>query len=178
MMSTGCAALALVAGLLSSTAAGAHDIPAAYREVAVRHGIPADIFYAVALAESGRDLGGGQPRRPWPWTLNIRGEGMYFVDRASAWRVIVESIATHQPSVDIGLMQVNWRYHRHRLIDPWRALDPHINLQVAAEILMSCQERLRDWWASVGCYHSPSNAARAQRYRERVRTHWRSLVNS
>ena len=45
------------------------------------------------------------------------------------------AIAKQQTSVDLGLMQVNWRYHQERLVDPWQALDPHRNLQVAAEIL-------------------------------------------
>ena len=75
-------------------------------------------------------------------------------------------------------MQVNWRYHHERLKDPWHALDPHRNLQVAADILRNCHERLSDWWASVGCYHSPSNLERAKQYRERVRAHWQSLVRS
>jgi hypothetical protein len=156
----------------------AADIPPAYRQVALIKRIPADIFYAIALAESGRKLGTNLARRPWPWTLNIHGQGMFFSDRHSAWRAVVAALAKQQSSVDIGLMQVNWRYHQHRLIDPWRALDPHRNLHVAAEILQRCYERSSDWWQAVGCYHSPSNAERAQRYRKRVRGHWRSVVSS
>ena len=169
--------IVLIVSLVSGSAALAGDIPPAYRQVAVANGIPADIFYAVALAESGRHLGDERPARPWPWTLNIHGEGVYFSDRRSAWHAIVAAIGKQWTSVDIGLMQVNWRYHQHRLLDPWRALDPHVNLQVAAEILKRCQQRLSDWWDSVGCYHSPANAERAKRYQERVRGHWRSVVS-
>ena len=154
----------------------ADSIPPAYRQVAIAHRIPADIFYALALAESGRRLGDQQRLRPWPWTLNIHGQGVYYSDRHSAWRAAMAAIARQQTSVDIGPMQVNWRYHRKRLQDPWRALDPYRNLHVAAEILLDCQQRLGDWWQSVGCYHAPSNRERAQRYRERVRAHWLSLA--
>ena len=170
--------LVLTAGFLQGSVANGQDIPLAYRQVAAANDIPADIFYAVALAESGRKLGPGRPMRPWPWTLNIHGEGQYFTNRQSAWRAIMASIVSDRPSVDIGPMQVNWRYHGLSLIDPWRALDPYANLQVAAEILKGCQQRLIDWWESVGCYHSPSNPERAKRYRERVRIHWQSLVRS
>jgi hypothetical protein len=170
--------LVLTVGVLPVSVAIGQDIPPAYRQVAAANDIPADIFYAVALSESGRDLGPDRPMRPWPWTLNIHGEGRYFANRQSAWRAIVASIVSDRPSVDIGPMQVNWRYHRSALIDPWRALDPYANLQVAAEILKSCQQRLIDWWASVGCYHSPASSERAKRYRERVRGHWQSLVRS
>ena len=168
----------LIAGILQGNAAAAQDIPSAYRHVAMANGIPADIFYAMALTESGRDLGRQRPLRPWPWTLNIHGEGAYFSDRQSAWQAIVASITIRRTSIDIGLMQVNWRYHRDRLMSPWQALDPYTNLQAAAEILKFCQQRLSDWWASVGCYHSPSNEERALRYRERVRAHWQFLNKS
>ena len=166
----------LFVGLSEAGAAGSSDIPPAYRQVALANHIPAEIFYALALAESGRRLGDSRVSRPWPWTLNIHGKGIFFGDRRTAWRAAMAAIAKQKTSVDIGLMQVNWRYHHIRLKDPWHALDPHRNLQVAAEILRNCHERLSDWWASVGCYHSPSNAERAKRYRERVRAHWQSLV--
>ena len=166
----------LIVGLIGIGDAGASDIPPAYRQVALANRIPADIFYAIALAESGRRLNNKSAHRPWPWTLNIHGEGRYFGDRRSAWRAAMSAIAQQKHSVDFGLMQVNWRYHHERLIDPWQALDPHRNLQVAAEILNRCQQRLSDWWASVGCYHAPSNAQRAERYRERVRALWQTLV--
>ena len=164
--------------LLQGAAAFAAEIPSAYRQVARAHGIPADIFYAMALAESGRKLGPDRPFRPWPWTLNIHGKGRYFNDRQSAWRAIMASIVSDRPSVDIGPMQVNWRYHGLSLIDPWRALDPYANLQVAAEILKGCQQRLIDWWESVGCNHPTSNPERAKRYRERLRIPGQSLVRS
>lgn len=168
----------LIVGLSEAGVASSTYIPPAYRQVALANRIPADIFYAVALAESGRRLADGRVSRPWPWTLNIHGDGIYFGDRRSAWRAATAAIAKQKTSVDFGLMQVNWRYHQERLVDPWQALDPHRNLQVAAEILKHCQRRLSDWWASVGCYHSPSNTERAKRYRERVRAHWQSLVRS
>lgn len=168
----------LAGGIATCELATASDIPPAYRQVAQLKGIPADIFYAIALAESGRQLGAAQPRRPWPWTLNIHGEGLYFNDRHSAWRAVMSALAKQQTLVDIGPMQVNWRYHQHRLVDPWQALDPHRNLLVAAEILLRCYKRSSDWWQAVGCYHSPANSQRALRYRERVRAQWRTVLSS
>jgi hypothetical protein len=73
-------------------------------------------------------------------------------------------------------MQVNWRYHQQKLGDSWQALEPYHNLRVAALILRDCYEQRRDWWAGVGCYHSPSNTLRAQRYRARVVGHWQRLA--
>ena len=151
-------------------------IPPAYRMVAAEYGIPGPLFYAVALAESGKRIGPTRQRRPWPWTLNIAGKGRYFSTRWQAWRALDQSLRTGQDSVDIGLMQVNWRFHEKHLGNSWLALEPHHNLAVGAEILKDCYAKRRDWWASVGCYHAPSDSDRARRYRERVVALWRELA--
>ena len=130
---------------------------------------------AVAMTESGQSHLSLSQWRPWPWTLNIKGRGHYFVSRQAAWRALLDALAEEDPSVDIGLMQVNWRYHRRDLGSPWQALEPYHNLRVGAAILKRCRTPNIDWWDSVGCYHAPNDPARAQRYRERVRGHWRAL---
>jgi soluble lytic murein transglycosylase-like protein len=162
---------------LSSTgAAGQGAVPPAYRATAAQHGIPVELLYAMALAESGKQVAAGH--RPWPWTLNIAGRGAYFASREAAWLALDRSLADGQSSVDIGLMQVNWRYHADALGSTWRALDPYHNLTVAAGILKRCYRKRRDWWPSVGCYHAPSNDQRARRYRERVLAHWRAVTGA
>lgn len=150
-------------------------VPSAYRWIAAEHGIPVGLLYAIALAESGKTLASKSGQRPWPWTLNIAGEGVYFNSRWEAWRALDRSLRAGQDSVDIGLMQINWHFHRQRLGNSWLALEPYHNLSVGAEILKDCYKRRRDWWASVGCYHAPSDKPRAKRYRTRVVALWREL---
>ena len=150
-------------------------IPTAYRRIAAEHEIPLQLFYAVALAESGKTIESTNRRRPWPWTLNIAGQGVYFSSRWEAWRALDQSLRDGQDSVDIGLMQVNWRFHQASLGNSWLALDPTHNLSVGANILKDCYQSRRDWWASVGCYHAPADQLRAQRYRTRVVALWRQL---
>ena len=89
-----------------------------------------------------------------------------------------EALATGRMSVDVGLMQVNWRYHRSALGEADEALDPYRNLHAAAAILTACYRSRRDWWAAVGCYHAPNDAHRAERYRERVRGLWSDLATA
>ncbi len=169
--------LILILGVwLSAASAGAREvIPAAYRHVAAIHGVPANLFYAMALTESGKAAEDSLLRRPWPWTLNIAGDGRFFTSRVEAWLALDASLRDGQLSVDVGLMQVNWRYHRIRLESSWLALEPYRNLHIAAEILTDCYRQRRDWWASVGCYHAPTDEQRAERYRNRVMAHWRQL---
>ena len=150
-------------------------VPAAYQRVAAEYEIPVKLFYALALAESGKTIASMNRRRPWPWTLNIAGVGVYFSTRWEAWRALDQSLKAGQERVDVGLMQVNWHFHQHRLGNSWLALEPYHNLTVGAEILKDCYKNRRDWWASVGCYHAPSDSVSAKNYRQRVAAHWRQL---
>jgi hypothetical protein len=165
----------VVSLLLGSFVADASGIPPAYRHIAAEYRVPAEVLYAVALTESGQSALSGGHWRPWPWTLNVNGRGQYFASRYLAWQTLQHSLRQGTTSVDIGLMQVSWRYHRAALVSSWHALDPHHNLRVAAAILQSCYDKHRDWWASAGCYHAPNNSARAQAYTQRVQRHWRNL---
>jgi hypothetical protein len=153
-------------------------VPSGYQAIAAEQAIPEAIFYAVALAESGRIVESQAGRRPWPWTLNVGGKGYYYATRLEAWQALRDWLAQGKRSIDIGLMQVNWRYHQSRLGDPWQALDPYHNLRVGAEILQGCYANRQDWWDSVGCYHAPANPARATRYRRRVEAQWRRLTQA
>jgi len=153
-------------------------VPRGYRAIAAEYGIPYTILYAIALVESGRGLSDNGMRRPWPWTLNVAGRGHFYPSREAAWDALNGFIARGERSIDIGLMQVSWKYHKDKLGNAWRALDPYHNLRIAAGILRDCFEQRRDWWASVGCYHSPANTVRAQRYRLRVVGYWRRLAEN
>ncbi len=161
--------------LLQSVATVAlENVPVAYLIVAKSHQVPADILYAIALTESGR------PYRnediPWPWALNIDGQSVFCDSQQDAVYRVSQAIR-HEQSVDIGLMQVNWRWHRQRFSSINESLMPIKNLSAGATILHEQFEHTNDWWQAVGRYHDPGQDAvsleSAQRYRERVTKHWR-----
>lgn len=169
--------LGVVLALAAPTAvqAALTNVPQGYRQVATQYGIPPEIFYAVALTESGRVLDTSPGLHPWPWTLNIRGKAHYFNRRRAAERAFAAALQSGEDGVDVGLMQVNWRYHQSRFNNPRAALDPYRNLRAAAAILQGCRGVGQDWWSAVGCYHAPTDPARALAYRARVAEHWRHL---
>jgi hypothetical protein len=168
-------ALMLIGG--PSAGWSAEAVPSGYRLIAAERVMPATLLYAVALTESGRAVNNTEGvRRPWPWTLNVAGSGYVYATRLEAWQALRDWLAQGQQSIDIGLMQVNWRYHQARLGEPWQALEPYHNLRVGAGILQACYATAHDWWASVGCYHAPSHPARAARYRRRVESQWRQIM--
>ena len=56
-------------------------------------------------------------------------------------------------NVDVGMMQVNWRIHGSHFANIRAALDPTTNLNYAVSYLLE-HRATRDWWRSVGRYHS------------------------
>lgn len=170
--------LALISGLLVFALRSSAAVPGGYVAVAQAERVPPDILYAIACAESGRPMPDGRIV-PWPWALNIGGEGRFFQSRAQAYQALTETLrrSTH---VDIGLGQINWYWHRDRFSDAWAALDPYQNLQTAARVLREQFDRCRcnDWWLAVERYHAPGDTegafARRSRYRKNVERCWRT----
>lgn len=137
-------------------------------KIAREEGVPANLLYAISRQESTNP----KIKRVWPWTINVRGKGYYFPTREKAYAAIMLLLANDITLVDIGLMQTNWYWHKDKLIDPWRALDPEYNIQTGARILRECYDRKSDWIYCAGEYHTRSNtperAARAKRYQKNV----------
>jgi len=145
-----------------------HVVPDAYRTVSTYHAVPARILYSIALTESQKRLSDGSIR-PWPWTLNIAGSGRYFDSHDEMRQAALQAIRQGVTNIDIGLMQINMRYHLHRSFSLTDLMRPEDNLNIAAEILHDEFRRCQgDWWCAVGAYHSPT-PARARRYIDKVR---------
>lgn len=107
---------------------------------------------------------------PWPWTLNIKGKSYRFSTRIEAYQAIQRFLVLTE-LIDIGLVQANWRWQKQRFSDTWEALDPEVNLRVAATIFKEQYLISNDWWKAVGQYHAPNNAKNAEKYRKAVYKH-------
>jgi hypothetical protein len=115
-------------------AAAAHaEVPEGYRQAAAEYGLPPKVVFAIALTESGTRLQSGR-LGPWPWMLNIAGKPRFYATRREAFRTLEKHLKQGVTNIDVGLMQVNWRYHRALLRNPWVALDPAFNLRVVFQM--------------------------------------------
>ena len=165
--------------LMIGTNLYAEPIPTRYQEIARKHNIPAGILYAVALTESGKAIAPGL-FRPWPWTLNVAGKPKRYATRKETWRAIRHFMKQGIQSIDIGLMQVNWRWNKHRLGSTWIALDPGFNVSTGAKILRDEYKKQGNWLSAIGSYHSPGKSKtqkqRALKYTRRVITHLTKLI--
>lgn len=153
------------------------EVPRAYKETARLYGIPPKLFYALALQESGRTVDGAFA--PWPWTLNVEGQGYYYNSQTEVWDALNEFVIADRTNIGIGLLQVTYPYNQHVLSELYLAIDPHTNLRMGAVILLERYRESGDWWIAVGHYHSPgkkpAQVERAQRYRESVKRRWKQL---
>jgi hypothetical protein len=166
-----------LAALLIIICVQAHaEIPRAYRIIADQYGVPADVFFSIALQESGKS---GKDRfLPWPWTLNINNKGYYFETREEAEIALLRAMENAQQQgkvgrVAVGLGQIYMPSHVNQFVSPILALDPTHNLNYAARLLIehyrfTQKKGMGDWWIAVGRYHSPSNAQLANSYRQLV----------
>lgn len=122
------------------------------RPAADRHGVPFQILEAVAAAESGR-YGNGF-LWPWPWTVNVEGKARFFSTRVEAAEHARRAIETGTLNVDVGCMQLNWRYHGAAFGDLDRALEPQVNVDYAARLLAEERRHGGSWSEAVSRYHS------------------------
>lgn len=130
-------------------------------------GIDPYLLYAVALTESARAF--NDIVAPWPWALNRNGETIYPDGHKAAAALVRSLLAIGQQSIDIGLMQVNLRWHGHRVQRAEDLLDPVTNLHVGADILAeSIASAPGDLILGVGRYHSWNDRTAAYQYGRKV----------
>jgi hypothetical protein len=74
--------------IILQDASATEAVPTTYRRIANEYDIPATLFYAVALAESGRSIESLPDRRPMPWTQNIARDGINLDSRLAALQAL------------------------------------------------------------------------------------------
>ena len=130
-------------------------------------GLPPRLLNAVAQVESGKRDPATGAWQPWPWTINVEGEGRYFETEAEAIEAVKAMQASGVRSIDVGCMQVNLMYHPAAFESLEQAFDPRANVLYARRFLLSLYRQSGDWATAVGLYHSATPDLAAN-YRQRV----------
>jgi hypothetical protein len=134
----------------------------AARAAAARYGIPARMMLAITLVETRRQVGGASG--PWPWTLNVDGEGFWYETRAEVLARAQSEISGGRLSVDLGCFQLNYRWHGANFKALDDMLEPPLAADYAARFLRQLFDETGDWMRAAGLYHSRTPAL-ARRYR-------------
>ncbi|MXQ08167.1 transglycosylase SLT domain-containing protein [Alphaproteobacteria bacterium GH1-50] len=117
-----------------------------------RVGIPVEILHAISLTETGRRMAG--QTRPWPWTVNMEGKGVWFDDPGKALEYARTHHARGARSFDVGCFQINYRWHGNAFQSIEHMFDPVSNAVYAARFLKSLHAEFGDWTRAAGAYHS------------------------
>lgn len=140
----------------------------ALRQAEQRYHLPPALLVSIARAESGRPITSLTDVRPWPWTIDADGSGLFLDSKAAAvaW---LQLQARHHSAVDVGCMQVDLHYHPNAFSSIEEAFDPAANADYAARLLVDLYhgEAGDNWDIAVGLYHSHTPLLAAE-YRDRV----------
>lgn len=114
--------------------------------------VPLEILQAIARVETGRRRDGST--QPWPWTINLAGQGYWFDDLATASSFADDQFAQGNENFDLGCFQINLHWHGAHFTSISDALDPQLNANYAAEFLSQLFASEGSWAAAVAAYHS------------------------
>ena len=126
-----------------------------------KHCIPSGLLLAVVKTESNLN----------PLALNIHGKAFFFVDKDSVLSTINKAIASGIVSIDIGLAQINYKWHGENFTSVESMLSPELNIGYAARLLSKLKITHRDWHKAVRHYHS-ANSTHNQKYSRKVVACW------
>ena len=133
-----------------------------------KYNIPNKLLRAISLTESGRTI--DKKFVAWPWSVNVSGKPYYFKDKASTLLFLQKKVK-YQKNIDIGCMQINFKYHNEQFRDLNTMLDPINNIDWAAKYLKKLYKRYKSWNIAISRYHS-SNPERMKKYLEKVKKNW------
>ena len=165
------ASLCLVSTVLAQGIPASSICRIAARDAERSAGIPGQLLSAIARVESGRQDPATGAFGPWPWAINVNGDGFFFNSKEEA----IFAVRSHQArgirSIDVGCMQVNLMHHPAAFPSLDRAFDPFANAAYAAHFLSELKSRTGDWIRAAALYHSQT-PERGADYQRRVLAAW------
>lgn len=120
-------------------------------------GIPTYLLASISRTETGHTRR-GRGFGAWPWTLNIKGKGYYFDTKKAAITAMKQAMRDGLNSIDVGCMQVNYRWHGEAFSSIEEMFDPAVNTAYAAKFLVSLKNRNGTWDEAVKHYHSSTDS--------------------
>ncbi len=143
-------------------------------EAGAAEGLPEGLLPAISLVETGKSDGQGG-RMPWPWTLNQGGDSHYLDSAAEALAKLDDILATGTTNVDVGCMQLNWKWHSEAFASRADMMDPVQNTAYAARFLKELKNQLGSWELATAAYHS-TDPDRGQSYVAKVSAAQETMV--
>ena len=139
------------------------------------YGLPENILLSISRVESGYKKVGGITRA-WPWTLNAGGDSAYFQTKEAALSSLKDRIKKGVTNIDVGCMQLNYRWHKKFFKSLSDMISPTKNVDYGAKFLKKLHKRHGSWEKAVKYYHSSKSKFNVKYYRK-VRAVWKRENN-
>ena len=137
----------------------------AARQAASETAVPVAVLLAITRVETGRNAQG--QLKPWPWAINLAGEGHWFDDSAEAIAFAADQLAQGHENFDVGCFQINLHWHGAEFVSLDDVFDPQSNARYAAQFLTELYTPEGGWSEAVAAYHSRS-PDKAAKYLQKV----------
>ena len=154
-------------GDLALGAPAALEITQLITAAEAKYAIPKGLLASIAQVESGLE----------PFALNIGGRSVI----ASSCQEAVSYIQAYQKqahhtemnpgNIDLGVMQLNLRWHGENFASLHEMLEPRRNIEYAAQLLATLKKQHNSWHTAVRYYHSAS-AQQHKPYSRKVILAW------
>ena len=140
-----------------------------------KYGLPENILLSISRVESGYQKVDGITRA-WPWTLNAGGDSAYFETKDTALRSLKDRIKKGVTNIDVGCMQLNYRWHNKFFKSLSDMISPVKNVDYGARFLKKLHQRHGSWEKAVKFYHSSKSKFNVKYYRK-VKAVWKRENN-
>ena len=145
------------------------------KEAEKKYGLPENILLSISRVESGYKKVDGITRA-WPWTLNAGGDSAYFQTKEAALSSLKDRVDKSVTNIDIGCMQLNYRWHKKFFRSLSDMISPIKNVDYGARFLKKLHQRHGSWEKAVKYYHSSKSKFNVKYYRK-VKAVWKKENN-
>ena len=115
--------------------------------------LPIHLLSSISRVEAGRKLSSGEVKG-WPWSINHAGKGLYFETKKGALKYLKNAVSNGSKNIDVGCMQLNYRWHKGAFNSLDDMFDPEKNIQYAAKFVKELYGRHQNWEDVIKHYHS------------------------
>lgn len=109
-----------------------------------QYGIPSGLLAAIAQVESGMNA----------HAINVKGKAVTSSSSHEAFSLINDARNNGINNIDVGVMQINYRWHGGEFDSIEEMLNPKRNITYAAKLLKSLKARHGTWYQAIKYYHS------------------------
>lgn len=109
-----------------------------------QYSIPSGLLVAIAKIESGMNA----------YALNINGKSVLASNSREASSLIASARKVGISNIDVGIMQLNYRWHASGFASIQEMLNPQRNIEYAASFLLRLKKQHGTWHKALRYYHS------------------------